>query len=441
MVKQIDSIGIKEKEATTNAKVMLLTIDGWGINNSFYANAIAMAKTPYFDSLWQKHFATLLLSGKDKDTAYQSIFGGVMLPTKIEAIVSAINENKFSNNSKLVELFNHLKKEKRALHLLGFFSSDNVFDLEIASAFLQAAKANNFNAVYFHLILQNGGANLIGKLSDQIATLAGNFYNTDQKKQKLVIEAMTKNKGQLASSVRESLIASKEEGFEEEFLVPLVFGETNSHFKPLAKIEVKDAILLFNFEHQEIAELVKLLTKKIEVSLFDNWIEWFLGEAKNNLVETLDSYNKTHLIAEEKNWREEIKKEPDFLNIRINAIAKIALETGDVIKTKQTIEKIDKELKEIISAGQKNNYEILISGSFGLAEELNCENDYSLNPVPLIFLPSQAKIIKNLIKDDGSIYHRFGMSPHSLADIAPTILALLNIAKPATMLGKNFLEE
>ena len=48
------------KEVSANRQVALIILDGWGYREDPTHNAIASAKTPFFDSLWNTYPHTLL---------------------------------------------------------------------------------------------------------------------------------------------------------------------------------------------------------------------------------------------------------------------------------------------------------------------------------------------------------------------------------------------
>lgn len=100
--------------------------------------------------------------------------------------------------------------------------------------------------------------------------------------------------------------------------------------------------------------------------------------------------------------------------------------TGVVDAIKQAIICIDDCVQQIVDKSLNNNWITLITADHGNAEHMQ-ENDnsphtaHTCNPVPLVMVngPQNAKL-----------------SHGTLADVAPTILHLLNIAQPAEMTGK-----
>ncbi len=107
--------------------------------------------------------------------------------------------------------------------------------------------------------------------------------------------------------------------------------------------------------------------------------------------------------------------------------------TGNVKAAAQACEAVDLALSKIIPSLEALNGTALITADHGNTEELinlqtgEVDTEHSTNPVPLI-------IVSNQFKGQPQ-----KLSPGVLADIAPTILKLLNIPKPDQMTGKALL--
>jgi 2,3-bisphosphoglycerate-independent phosphoglycerate mutase len=117
--------------------------------------------------------------------------------------------------------------------------------------------------------------------------------------------------------------------------------------------------------------------------------------------------------------------------------------TGNLKATVKAIEHVDKHLKSLVDKVLASDGTVLITADHGNAEELltfptsgyffttskgTLNTDHSNNPVPLL-------IINNSLRNS-SIKPPKG----ALSDIAPTILGLFGIQKPAQMTGNNLLE-
>ena len=103
-----------------------------------------------------------------------------------------------------------------------------------------------------------------------------------------------------------------------------------------------------------------------------------------------------------------------------------------MLATIAAIETLDACLGKIITAIRDTNIDLIITADHGNAELMyDSKNKQALTahtnlPVPFIYFGTK-KVKLNVLK------HR------SLQDIAPTILALLNIDKPSEMTGNNLL--
>jgi 2,3-bisphosphoglycerate-independent phosphoglycerate mutase len=123
-------------------------------------------------------------------------------------------------------------------------------------------------------------------------------------------------------------------------------------------------------------------------------------------------------------WRED---EPQFGIINF-ANADMVGHTGVIPAAVQAIETVDACLADVVAAVQASGGALFITADHGNADEM-LEDDgspdtaHSLNPVPVIVTVSDPPLTLR----DGGV----------LADVAPTILALLGIAQPAAMTGRS----
>ena len=109
--------------------------------------------------------------------------------------------------------------------------------------------------------------------------------------------------------------------------------------------------------------------------------------------------------------------------------------TGNFQAGIQAMKVIDECFGKISQAALENDYVILVTADHGNIEEMvdpqtgGISTEHTGNPVPFIALANQFKGNNRTLQTG------------VLADIAPTVLALLNIPQPASMTGRNLLEE
>jgi len=114
--------------------------------------------------------------------------------------------------------------------------------------------------------------------------------------------------------------------------------------------------------------------------------------------------------------------------------------TGNINATIKAIEKVDKCIGQIVNATGEMGGSILITADHGNAEVMKGPagepwTAHTVNKVPLIFIEGEKRKIPNM---GNEIYLRDNAG---LADIAPTLLQLLNLPIPKEMTGKSLIKE
>ena len=123
------------------------------------------------------------------------------------------------------------------------------------------------------------------------------------------------------------------------------------------------------------------------------------------------------------------KQLPDFICLNY-ANADMVGHTGVFQAAVKGVETVDTQLGILIRTAQIHHYNILIIADHGNSDFLINEDGspntaHTKNPVPCIIIPDGEK--KLALKDG------------RLADIAPTILQLMNLPKPKAMTGHSLL--
>src|SRR5450756_248531 len=117
--------------------VALIVLDGWGYRPETEGNAIALANTPTWDSLWGRGSRTLLeASGLrvglpegqmgNSEVGHLNLGAGRVVTQDLVRISSAIADGRFYTNPALVGACRHVKKNNGTLHLLGLIGSGGV---------------------------------------------------------------------------------------------------------------------------------------------------------------------------------------------------------------------------------------------------------------------------------------------------------------------------
>ena len=376
----------------------------------------------------------------------------------------------------------HLKYITTVLHT---HSVNNVF----IHAFTDGRDTNPTNGINYLTDLGHHLASTTGK----IASITGRYYAMDRDKRwervKIAYDALVGGHGTNFKNWQDGVKESYNNEVTDEFVKPIII--TNDDSTPIATIKENDIVFCFNFRTDRCREITQVLTQEnmpaygmttLPLYYFtmtrydDNYKNVKVVFEKDNLINTLgevlekngkkqiraaetEKYphvtfffsggrenpfdNETRLLANSpkvatydlqpemsaeqvKNLVvEEIKKNSvDFICLNF-ANADMVGHTGVISAAIKAVEKVDKCMEEIINIGVKHNYDFIIIADHGNADKMLNEDGsintaHTLNPVPIIYVGDKNKRV----------------SKGKLADIAPSILHLMNIPIPSEMTGK-----
>jgi len=146
-------------------KVLLLILDGYGINENKYGNAIAAAHKPNLDKFQAENpHATLLTSGLNvglpegimgnSEVGHLNIGAGRVVYQLNTLIDKKIETGEFSQNEALLHAIEHVKKNGSKLHLFGLLSDGNVHSNNIHLwALLKLCKQQGLKQVFYHAFM------------------------------------------------------------------------------------------------------------------------------------------------------------------------------------------------------------------------------------------------------------------------------------------------
>jgi len=106
--------------------------------------------------------------------------------------------------------------------------------------------------------------------------------------------------------------------------------------------------------------------------------------------------------------------------------------TGKEEAIHKAIRAVDSCVGKIVDAGLEKNYTLMIFADHGNAEDksVEFETSHTINDVPFILISGEEKLIKAKLKT--------GLG---LKDVAPTVLDVLSIKKPAEMTGETIIKK
>jgi 2,3-bisphosphoglycerate-independent phosphoglycerate mutase len=268
-------------------QVALIILDGWGYREELENNAIASAKTPFFDSLWEKYPHTLLKAGEDavglpkgqvgnSEIGHMTIGAGKVIDTDLIRIEKSILSGEFKQNSAFQNLFKHVKKNNSVLHILGLIGEGGVHSHQShLLAFLEAAKSADISQIFIHAFTDgrdNGPYDsiqaieslqnfLIENDAGQIATISGRYYAMDRDNNWNRLEKFTQFLFDKNSEINNNSIL-------EEVKKQHQAGKTDEHIEPIQFIQTPltngDGVFFFNFRADRARMLSTKILEKVE---------------------------------------------------------------------------------------------------------------------------------------------------------------------------------
>lgn len=264
-------------------KVILVILDGIGINNGIEGNAIKKAKTPNLDKLMTMYpCAELEASGEaiglakkqcgDSEVSHMIIGSGRIVEQPLSIINNKIKSKEFFANEELDKVMNHVNKNNSTLHLIGLLSTAEInSSVNHFYATLAMAKLKGVKKVCFHFITDGRDSGIksakktiadfmkkVEKLElGEIATISGRYYAMDRdenpERTKKVYDTMVYGMGNIFSSFENCLEEHYSRNINDEYINPSIINK----FKPISN---NDGIIFINFRPEKIDQLIESIT-------------------------------------------------------------------------------------------------------------------------------------------------------------------------------------
>lgn len=262
----------------------IIIMDGFGLRKDTHGNAIAMAGTPYIDSLLQRYpHSTLVASGMDvglpdgqmgnSEVGHLNMGAGRIIYQDLTRISKSIEDGTFFRNPALTKAMDYVLANGKALHLMGLLSDGGVHShITHLFALLQMAKNKGIDKVYVHCFMDGrdvsptSGVTYIEQLQAQmdkigvgrIATVCGRFYAMDRDfawdRNEKAYNMLTKGEGLRFDDAVTAVKDSYNRGVTDEFILPSVIVKDGN---PVATIQHEDAIIFFNFRPDRARQITR----------------------------------------------------------------------------------------------------------------------------------------------------------------------------------------
>ena len=265
--------------------VVLMVLDGYGLNDNPKGNAIAMANTPVMDKLMAEcPFVQGQASGMfvglpdgqmgNSEVGHMNIGSGRIIYQDLTLITKYIEDGVFFENEELLRAIDNCKKNNSDLHVWGLLSDGGVHSHNThLYAILELCKKQNFENVYVHPFFDGRDTppasgkgyleELIAKIKEigvgKVASLHGRYYAMDRDNNwdriQKSYDALVLGEGNKATDPVAAMQASYDAEVTDEFVIPTVI--TDEAGKPLSTVKANDSVIFFNFRPDRAREITK----------------------------------------------------------------------------------------------------------------------------------------------------------------------------------------
>ena len=337
----------------------------------------------------------------------------------------------------------------------------------------------------------------MAKSTGKIASIIGRYYAMDRDKRwervKIAYDQLVNGVGEKATDMVAAMQKSYDEGTTDEFVKPIV--NVDAEGNAIGTIKPNDVVIFFNYRNDRAKELTIVLTQKdmpeegmhtmpLHYCCMTPYDATFEGLHilfdKENVPNTLGEYVASQglkqlriaetekyahvtfflnggreaefegeeriLVASPKVATYDLQPEMSAHEVKDKLVAALGEQkydficlnfaNGDMVghtgvyeAIEKAVKAVDECVKDVVEAAKANGYEVVQIADHGNADNaVNADGTpntaHSLNPVPIVVVSDRVAKVKSGI----------------LADVAPTVLDLMGLEKPAEMTGESLVE-
>lgn len=297
-------------------KILTIILDGFGMKEDVYGNAVKNAGMTNFINIWQNYPHSLLHCSEKKvglpndvainsELSHKIIGAGRIVKSKYEITQEAINSNSFYTNNKYLKMIEYLKESGKNIHIVFLLSesllNSNINDLKyITNSLLKQGVKN----VYLHLITDGEDSSKFYGLSffkkhnvdfngAKFASVCGKYYAMDKTrdytKTQVYYDLLVNSKGVKTPSIEKIIDICYNKKITDTYLPPI----KTTNFIP---IKNDDVVLFLNYGRDSQFQILNSLVNKD----FDAFKTIDLNIKAYSLFEIRRKLNIDYLLKEEK---------------------------------------------------------------------------------------------------------------------------------------------
>ena len=456
---------------TVDKKVLLMILDGWGKGDHSKGDVVWSAHPEYLNALEANYpHAQLRTDGENvglpagqmgnSEVGHLNIGAGRVVYQDLMKINRAIADGSIAENPEIKAVFEYARSKGTRIHFMGLVSDGGVHSsLEHLFKLCDLSEAYGIPEAYVHCFMDgrdtdpHSGKGFIGALQRhiygtnvKIASVIGRYYAMDRDKRwervRTAYDQLVNGVGEKSTDLVASILKSYDNGVTDEFIKPILAVDERD--EAIGTIKNNRGLhILFDKENVQntIGEYVASLgLNQLRIAETEKYahVTFFLNGGREEKF----ANEERILIPSPKVATYDLKPEMSAYEVKdalVGALSSgrfdfIALNfaNGDMVGHTGVYDAITKAVKavdecagEVIEAAKRNGYEVVVIADHGNADNaINPDGSpntaHSLNPVPIIVVSDRVASVADGV----------------LADVAPTVLALMGLPQPKEMTGK-----
>ncbi len=265
-------------------KIITIILDGFGMREDIYGNAVKMAGMTNFINIWNNYPHCLLKASGEavglpegqcgsSEIGHELFGAGREITYKLNDLNEVFKKDRLKYNPKYNEMISNLIGKENNLHIVALLSDGGLTShIDHLIAFLKELKKSKVNNnIYIHALSDGKDSDrksvikymkqLDSVLDDnvKISSICGRFYcldtNKDYKKLRTYYELLFDSKGVNALNLQRVINKCYERKVTDEYLPPL----KTASYHP---VEKNDIIVFLNYSEEEQAELLSSIVLK-----------------------------------------------------------------------------------------------------------------------------------------------------------------------------------